>query len=196
MEDAPFDVPACLERVRQNDEAAARLLVEHLYPCVIRVVRARLPRRQSEEDLAQEIFLKMFAKLDQYQGNCPLEHWVSRIAVNHCLNALRAQSIRPEWRWADLSQEEADALDAVASSPDANPHPAQALGARELVEKLLGALAPEDALLLRLLELEERSIAEVKALTGWSGTRIRVRAFRARRKLNQRFATLAREGKL
>ncbi len=196
MDDTSFDVQACLERVRQRDQTAARELVEHLYPLVIRIVLSKLPWRESEEDLTQEIFLKMFSKLDQYQGSVPFEHWVSRIAVNHCLNALRAQKNRPEWRWADLTEEQANALDAVTTSPSEDPHPAQTIAARELVDRLLHTLHQRDQLLIRLLELEERSIEEVKQITGWSATLIRVRAFRARRKLNQRFGRLRKEGKL
>jgi len=196
MDEASFDLPACLRRVREQDQDAARALVEHLYPQVMRIVSTKLPRREAEADLAQEIFLKVFTRLDQYRGNVPFEHWVSRIAVNHCLNALRAQQSRPEWRWADLTAEQADALDAALTSPSDAPHPARVLGARELVEKLLQTLDPPDRWLIQLLELEEKSIEEVQQLTGWSSTRIRVRAFRARRKLNKTFEILKKSGKL
>lgn len=195
-EEGQFDLPSCLERVRQQDQDAARALVEHLYPLVIRIVRSKLPRRESEEDLAQEVFLKMFTHLDRYQGAVPFSHWVSRIAVNHCLNALRHRKVRPEWRWADLSEEQAQTLDAVLTSTTEDSHPIHAVGARELLDRLLSALDPHDQMILRLLELEERSIEEVKQLTGWSAVRIRVRAFRARQKLNRRFGKLKQEGKL
>ncbi len=66
MDDDSLDVQARLERVRQGDQAAARQLVEHLYPLVIKIVLTKLPRRESEDDLTQEIFLKMFSILDQY----------------------------------------------------------------------------------------------------------------------------------
>jgi RNA polymerase sigma-70 factor (ECF subfamily) len=196
MDEASFDLPACLRRVREHDEDAARALVEHLYPQVMRIVSTKLPRRGAEEDLAQEIFLKMFTRLDQYRGEVPFDHWVSRIAVNHCLNAMRAQNSRPEWRWADLSIEQAETLDAVLTSSSETPDPAQALGAREIVERLLGELDPADRWLIRVMELEEKSIDEVRKLTGWSPTRIRVRAFRARRKLNKVFENLRKKGKL
>ena len=101
-----FDMAACVARVRQRDEDAARLLLNQLYPLVIKLVRAHLPRRTSEEDLAQVIFMKIFAKIDQFSGTVPFEHWVSRIAVNTCLNQLQAEKIRPELRWADLSEDE------------------------------------------------------------------------------------------
>src|ERR1700758_5733237 len=115
-DEQPFDVAGCLERVRGRDQIAARELVEHLYPLVIRIVRAHLPRRVSEEDLAQDIFLKMFTRLEQYQGAVPFPHWVSRIAVTTCIDQLRAQKRRPEFRWADLSENEAEVLDNVLTS--------------------------------------------------------------------------------
>jgi RNA polymerase sigma-70 factor (ECF subfamily) len=188
-DDAPFDLPGCLARVRRRDQAAARELVEHLYPLVIRIVRGRLPRRTAEEDLAQEVFMKMFARLDQYQGAVPFPHWVSRIAVTTCIDHLRAQQRRPEFRWADLSEQEAEVLDAVTADETA-ARPADALAARELVDKLLGQLKPEDQLVIRLLDLEQKSMVEVRELTGWNIPLIKVRVFRARRKLRQLFKAL------
>jgi len=191
-----LDVADCLARVRGQDQDAARSLVEHLYPTVIRIVRANLPRRAAEEELAQDIFVKMFQKLDQFRGDVPLEHWVSRIAVNHCLNAIRAQKSRPEWRMSDLSEEQAAALEAATVDHSHDPDPALQTGARELVDRLLEALIPEDRLLIRMLEIEDLSVDEVRQRTGWSATLIRVRAFRARQKLNKRFRRLRTEGRL
>lgn len=179
-----FDEAACLRLVRQRDEAACRKLVEHLYPAVIRIVRAHLPRRDAEEDLAQEVFLKMFARLDQYRENVPLEHWVSRIAVTTCYDKLRAQQRRPELRRADLSEEEAERIDRItADTADATK--ASAFAARELVGHLLERLNPADRLVITLLELEQRSIEEIRQVTGWNRSLIKVRAFRARQKLRR-----------
>lgn len=188
----PIDLAGCLERVRQHDQAAARELVEHLYPLVIRIVRAHLPRRVAEEDLAQEVFLKMFSRLDQYQGAVPFPHWVSRIAVTTCIDHLRAQKRRPEFRWADLSDNEAQLLDSVMTNENevaAN----DAMAAHELVHKLMAQLRPEDQLVLRLLDLEQRSINEIADLTGWNRSLIKVRAFRARRKLQKLFQELQKK---
>src|SRR6478736_6004172 len=112
----PFDLAGCLDRVRQRDQTASRQLVDHLYPLVIRIVRSHLPRRVAEEDLAQDIFLKMFTRIEQFQGNVPFTHWVSRIAVTTCIDQLRSQKRRPEFRWADLSEKEADVLDNVLTN--------------------------------------------------------------------------------
>ena len=194
VEDEPFDFAGCLERVRARDQAAARQLVEQLYPQVIRIVRSHLPRRVAEEDLAQEIFLKMFSRLDQYQGAVPFPHWVSRIAVTTCIDQLRAQKRRPEFRWADLPEEQADMLDNVVTD-QRDTAPGEALAARELVEKLLAQLKPEDQLVVRMLDLEQKSLAEISALTGWNQTLIKVRAFRARRKLQKFFKELQQQEK-
>jgi len=193
-EDEPFDFAGCLERVRARDQAASRQLVEQLYPQVIRIVRSHLPRRVAEEDLSQEIFLKMFTRLDQYQGAVPFPHWVSRIAVTTCIDQLRAQKRRPEFRWADLPEEQANMLDNVVTD-QRDTAPGEALAARELVEKLLAQLKPEDQMVVRMLDLEQKSLAEISAITGWNQTLIKVRAFRARRKLQKFFKDLQQQEK-
>ena len=179
-----FDEADCLQRARAQDESACRELVEHLYPAVIRIVRAHLPRRDAEEDLAQEVFMKMFARLDQYREKVPLEHWVSRIAVTTCYDKLRAQQRRPEWRRADLSTEESERIDRMAADT-ADETEADASAARELVEQLMARLNPRDRLVITLLDLEQRSIAEIRSVTGWNSSLIKVRAFRARKKLRR-----------
>jgi RNA polymerase sigma-70 factor (ECF subfamily) len=190
-DDPPFDLAGCLDRVRRQDQSAARELVEHLYPLVIRIVRSHLPRRVAEEDLAQEIFLKMFTRLAQFQGAVPFPHWVSRIAVTTCIDHLRAQKRRPEFRWADLSETEAEVLDNVMTNE--NDVPANdAMAAHELVHKLLNQLKPDDQLVIRMLDLEQKTIAEISQITGWNQSLIKVRAFRARRKLQKLFQELQR----
>ena len=189
LDDESFDLAGCLERVRKADQKAARELVEHLHPMVIRIVRARLPRRGGEEDITQEIFLKMFTRIAQFQGNVPFTHWVSRIAVTTCIDHLRAQKRRPEFRWADLSENEANVLDAVLTNEN-DVTVGDALAAHELVHKLLDQLNPEDRMVLQFLDLEQKTLAEVSELTGWNITLIKVRAFRARRKLQKLFVEL------
>jgi len=142
--------------------------------------------RSSEEDLTQEVFLKLFTKLDQYQERAGIgfEHWVSRLAVRTCLDALRAEGRRPELRMADLSEDQTKMLDFLvgneAAPPDSAPGPV-----RELLEKVLSQLRPDDRLVIGLLDLEDRSVKEIAAITGWSVTLVKVRAFRARRKLRK-----------
>jgi len=187
-----LDVAACVERVRQSDEEAARALVRELYPLVMKIVRSHLPRRTDEEDLAQMVFAKIFAHIEQYSGVVPFEHWVSRVAVNTCLNQLRSEKCRPELRWADLSLDEAETLERVVARAK-GPDPSEHLAARELAHKMLEVLSPKDRLILTMLDLEEHSVEEIRAATGWNASLIKVRAFRARMRLRKQFAKMMKE---
>ena len=192
MAEADLDVRGCLECVRQGDEDAARALMAHLHPLVLKLVRAHRPRRSSEEDLVQTVFMKVFTKLDQYAGAVPLEHWVSRIAVNTCLNQIQHERVRPELRLADLTEEEEQVVHTLASShSDLPTESSQA--SRELVGQLLERLKPEDRLVITLLHLEGKSVEETSRLTGWNATLVKVRAFRARHKMKQHLETLLKE---
>src|ERR1700756_6047068 len=103
---ADFDAAELVQAALRHDDEAARELVRRLYPLVAKMVRSHRPRRTSEEDLFQMIFIRIFQKLSQFSGKVPLEHWVSRIAINTCLNQIAAEKVRPELRLADLSEEE------------------------------------------------------------------------------------------
>src|SRR5436190_14117720 len=126
---------ALVDRARGDDSGAARELIRQLYPLVAKIARAHRPRRTAEEDLCQMIFVKVFQNLHQYSGKVPISHWVSRIAVNTCRNALAAEKARPELRYADLSEEQAAMLENLASDNALSPD--RKLAARDLVEKLL-----------------------------------------------------------
>lgn len=189
MADDP-DVSALVAAALRDDEEAARALVRRLYPFVVKLVRSHRPARAAEEDLCQMIFIKMFQKLPQFSGAVPLEHWLSRIAINTCLNAIAAEKARPELRRADLSEEQAAVIDNLASTSDA-PGADEQLAARDLVAHLLAALKPAERLVIGLLHLQQKSVEEVARLTGWSKPLVKVRAFRARQKLKQQLARLS-----
>jgi RNA polymerase sigma-70 factor, ECF subfamily len=184
-----LDVAALVAGALRDDEGAARGLVQHLYPLVAKRVRSHRPQRAAEEDLCQMIFIKVFQKLSQYSGAVPLEHWVSRIAINTCLNQIAAEKARPELRRADLSEEQAAVVDNLASS-SSELGPDQQLASRDLVAHLLDTLKPTERLIIDLLYLQQKSVAEIRKLTGWSGPLVKVRAFRARQKLKEQLARI------
>ena len=193
MSDAPAEALTVLvARVRARDEDAARALMDRLHPLVLKVVRGHLPWRTSEEDLVQTVFMKVFTNIEQFEGRVPIEHWVSRIAVNTCLSAIKAEKSRPELRWADLSEEAQAVVESLASDRMEGGENGGA-AARELVNDLLGRLNPADRLVVTLLHLEEKSVAEVRARTGWSTALVKVRAFRARKKLQKILAQLEKK---
>ena len=136
--------------------------------------------------------MKIFTKLDQYSGAVPLEHWAARVTVNTCLNQIDKERVRPELRMADLSETEEEVVQALASSDEEIP-PSQSIASRELVAKLLDSLNPADRLVITLLHLEGKSVQEVREMTGWSISLVKVRAFRARLKLRKRLSALLKE---
>jgi len=184
------DAGALVQAALRNDDEAARELVRRLHPLVAKLVRAHRPRRTAEEDLCQMIFIKVFQKLSQFSGKVPLEHWVSRIAVNTCLNQIEAEKARPELRYADLSEEEQAVVENLATSAR-ELAPDERLASRQLVEHLLGLLKPAERLAIDLLYLQGRSVEEIRKITGWSVALIKVRAFRARQKMKDQLAKIS-----
>jgi len=184
------DAGALVEAALRHDEEAARELVRRLYPLVSKMVRSHRPRRTSEEDLCQMIFIRIFQKLSQFSGKVPLEHWVSRIAVNTCLNQIAAEKVRPELRHADLSEEEEAVVENLATSSE-ELAPDRQLASRQLVEHLLDLLKPVERLVIDLLYLQGRSVEEIRKITGWSAPLIKVRAFRARQKMKAQLTKIS-----
>ena len=179
---ADLDPAELVQAALRHDDEAAHELVRRLYPLVAKMVRSHRPRRTSEEDLCQMILIKVFQKLSQFSGKVPLEHWVSRIAVNTCLSQIEAEKIRPELRHADLSEEQQAVVENLAASSD-ELAPDRQLASRQLVEHLLQLLKPVERLVIDLLYLQGRSVEEIHQITGMGVAAIKVRAFRARQKM-------------
>src|SRR5438477_4140019 len=179
---ADLDPAELVQAALRHDDAASREMVRRLYPLVAKMVRSHRPRRTSEEDLCQMIFIKIFQRLGQFSGKVPLEHWVSRIAVNTCLNQIESERVRPELRQADLSEEERAVVENLAASSD-ELAPDRQLASRQLVEHLLQFLKPVVRLVIDLLYLQGRSVEEIHQITGLGTAAIKVRAFRARQKM-------------
>ena len=187
-----FDIDSCLERVRANDQQAAKELVNFLHTKVIKIVKSRKPWRMADEDLMQEIFLKMFARIGQYHGDMPFAHWVSRIAVNTCIDQLRYSRRRPEYRMADMSEEEADiVLQSMCNQQSFAAN--DTLARTELVHMLLEKLKEDDKMVLVMMDIEKKSIVEVATATGWSCSKVKVKACRARKKIQKLFEELKQE---
>ena len=183
------DADALVTRALRHDDEAARELVQRLYPLVAKMVRSHRPRRTSEEDLCQMIFIKIFQKLSQFSGKVPLEHWVSRIAVNTCLSQIESEKVRPELRHADLSKEEQAVVENLAASSD-ELAPDRQLASRQLLEHLLETLKPAERLVIDLLYLQGHSVEEIHEITGMGIAAIKVRAFRARQKMKTQLAKI------
>ena len=177
--------------VLNGDTASFEPLVKKYQPRVFATAR-RYARRESEvEDIVQEVFLKAFQKLGSFRGDAPFEHWLMRLAVRTCYDFLRAHQRNRELSITDLSDDEGDWLERFAADPTDSAENAAA--ARELVERVMAHLSPAARLVITLLEIEDRSLKEIAALTGWSVAVVKIRAFRARAQMRKCLEKLARE---
>lgn len=189
------EVDAWIRGTIEGNDDASRALLDFLYPQVMSIVRARLPRRGCVEDLSQDIFIRVFQKLGQYSGKVPLKHWVSRVAVNMCTNAYHKARANQELRLADLGEEEARVIESLATS-DEELEPSQSWAARELVDKLLDTLNTNDRLLVDLICLRGFTYQQAFEQTGWNISAMKVRMFRIRKRLEKTLQRLSREDAL
>ena len=183
--------PELIAAVLNGDVASFEPLVKKYQPRVFATAR-RYARRESEvEDIVQEVFLKAFQKLRSFRGDAPFEHWLLRLAVRICYDFLRAHQRNRELSLSDISDEEGDWLERFAANPSDAAENAAA--ARELVQRVLAQLSPAARLVLTLLEIEDRSLKEIAAMTGWSVAVVKIRAFRARAEMRKSLEKIARE---
>ena len=183
--------------MRNGDESAFAEIVRRFSPRVFRVASRFFRRREQVEEAAQEVFLKAFTELDSYEGRGSLEGWLTRIATNTCLNLLRSAKRRPELTVADLTTDETDWLDHKLTDAASERHQAieRNLVAADLAERVLATMSPDDRLVLTLIDGEDASVKEVAELTGWSQAKVKVQAFRARRRMREAVEKLLAGGR-
>ena len=137
------------------------------------------------EEAAQEVFLKAYTQLGSYEGRGSMEGWLTKIATNTCLNIVRGEKRRPEQIVSDLTENENEWLDEKLSTAASEQHRSaeRDLIAADLADRVLGVLSPEDRLALTMIDGNDATIKEVAEMTGWSESKVKVRAFRARRRV-------------
>jgi RNA polymerase sigma-70 factor (ECF subfamily) len=177
--------------VLKGDSASFEPLVQKYSPRVFATAR-RYARRESEvEDIAQEVWLKAFEKLNGFRGEAPFEHWLMRMTVRTCYDFLRGHQRNRESSFSDLSGPESEWLERFVTAPETAGENAEA--ARLLVGRVLERLSPQARLVITLLEIEDRSVKEISKLTGWSVPLVKVRAFRARAEMRKILAKMAKD---
>jgi RNA polymerase sigma-70 factor (ECF subfamily) len=171
-------------QAQDGDESAFAEIVRRYSPRVFSVASRFFRQRSLVEEAAQEVFLKAFTQLGSFEGRGSMEGWLTRIATNTCLNMVRGAKRRPEFTVSDLTEDEQGWLDHKAGA-GAQPSVENSLVATDLADRLLAVLSPEDQQALLMIDGEDASIKEVAEVTGWSESKVKVRAFRARRKVRE-----------
>ena len=174
--------------VRAGDSSRFEELVVRHSPRLFGLARKYVRREADVADVVQEAFLRAFRRLDSWRGDAPFEHWLTRLAINCCYDHLRTVQRRPEDSLSDLTEDESAWMEHHGHSTHDDADSSAA--ARSLVGKILDQLSPASRMVIELLEIEERSMKEISALTGWNIPVIKIRAFRARAEMRRLLAKI------
>jgi RNA polymerase sigma-70 factor, ECF subfamily len=173
-----------VDLVIAGDEFAFEQIFDRHKRMVASIGTRYFRRPEQIEEIIQLSFAKVYIELTRFRGEheLSLASWIARISTNACFDALRSEKRKPEDLCCDLTDGEAEALAVFASNtPDAE----KSMLDRDLTEKLLSRVAADDRALLEMLYVEEMSIAEISSLTGWSQSKVKVRAWRSRNALRR-----------
>jgi RNA polymerase sigma-70 factor, ECF subfamily len=197
--DTPSGIVTPMERTEaeliaaavQGDAASFEPLIQKYSPRVFATARRYARLEREVEDIVQEVWIKAFQKLGGFRGDAPFEHWLMRLTVRTCYDFLRAHQRNRESAFSEISGPEDDWLERFAVAPESVSEHADA--ARQLVQRILEQMSPAGRLIITLLEIEERSVKDIAALTGWSVPLVKVRAFRARAEMRKILARIGRD---
>ncbi|MGD8242989.1 MAG: RNA polymerase sigma factor [Desulfobacterales bacterium] len=185
-----------VDQTREDQTVVAQVLAgevnafEHLFAKyrghVTAVVRRHVPGDRVAENV-QDAFVRAFQSLDGWKANAPFRRWLSTIAVRTCYDFWRQQYRSREIPMSRLSEAHQEWLQNSLS--DQSRDDWEALGrqneAREILDWALDRLGPEDRMVLELVYLEGLAVKEAARLLGWSTANVKVRAHRARKKINR-----------
>jgi len=174
-----------LVRLCQNGTAQAAAeafseLVRRHQRRVFSVVSRVLRRREDAEEVSQQAFLKAYVAIRKFDLRSAFSTWLYKIAVNECFDWLRKKKVRPLVFESELSDEQTARLDVYAARDRAPENPEERAEARELAERLLAVLSPEDREMLLLKEVEGLGVQEIAEVFELNVNTVKVRMFRAR----------------
>ncbi|MCL4524129.1 MAG: sigma-70 family RNA polymerase sigma factor [Acidobacteria bacterium] len=182
-------------RAQRGETAAYEELLHAHLQRVFAVVGGILRRSEDVEDVVQQVFIKVYVSIRQFDLRSTFSTWLYKIAVNECYDYLRKKRVRRLVYEADLSEEQVRQLEAFESGMGAAP-PADAsrrAEMRQLTERLLDELQEDDRHMLVLKEVEGLSVEEISAALGINVNTVKVRMFRARGRLVEIYRKRLRE---
>lgn len=175
-----------IERARSGDDAAFGQVVSVYRKRILGTISRLIGRPEDVEDVAQDVFLRLYFSLTQLRTAEVFEPWLYRLTVNACYDYLRRQRRRHESRMSDLSEQQVMMADAVAGGK-ADQDEQYHRGIREFVDTLLSGVSEEDRILLILKEVEGLSLKELEQIYNVKENALKVRLFRARQRVLKAF---------
>ena len=175
-----------IKRAQQGDSAAFNDVVLAYRKRILGTITRLIARPEDVEDVAQEVFLRLYFSLDQLRTAEVFEPWLYRLTVNAAYDYLRKQRRRLEFRMSDLSEQQVMLADAAAGGK-AERDDQYVKKIRESVDSLLGAVSEADRILLMLKEVEGLSLKELEKIYKVNENALKVRLFRARQRVLKAF---------
>src|SRR5215470_3070899 len=182
---AAADEHRLVRRAQKGDKESFEILVERHQHRVFAVARGILKRQEDVEDIAQQVFVKAYFSLKRFDQRAAFSTWLYKITVNECWDLLRKRKARPLVYEADFSEEQSRQYSAVQREANKTPDTGDRMAMRERLESMLGQLDKRDRAMLVLKEVQGFSVEEIADSMGLNPNTVKVRLFRARRRIVQ-----------
>jgi RNA polymerase sigma-70 factor, ECF subfamily len=187
--------PELIERARAGDAAAFNQIVLAYRRRILGTISRQISRPEDVEDVAQEVFVRLYYSLDQLRTAEVFEPWLYSLTVNASYDYLRRAKRRSESRMADLSEQQVMMADSQAGSKQ-DQEERQKGQIREFVSALFEHVSEEDRLLLTLKEVEGLSLKELEQVYKVNENALKVRLFRARQRVLKAYKAAQADDKL
>jgi RNA polymerase sigma-70 factor (ECF subfamily) len=171
-----------IQKAQQGDAGAFNQIVSAYRRRIMGTISHVIGRPEDVEDVAQEVFIRLYFSLGQLRTAEVFEPWLYRLTVNASYDYLRKSRRRVESRMADLSEQQVMMADAVAGSR-AQSEESEKRRVRDTVQELLSTVSEEDRILLTLKEVEGLSLKELEKIYHVNENALKVRLFRARQRV-------------
>jgi RNA polymerase sigma-70 factor (ECF subfamily) len=171
-----------IAKAQQGDSGAFNQVVTAYRRRILGTISRLIGRPEDVEDVAQEVFIRLYFSLGQLRTAEVFEPWLYRLTVNACYDYLRKSRRRLEFRMADLSDQQVIMADAAAGTR-IQDEDTEKRRVRDTVSTLLGSVSEDDRLLLTLKEVEGLSLKELEKIYNVNENALKVRLFRARQRV-------------
>lgn len=175
-----------VRQVIEGDVNAFEYLLERYSALILGIVMRHIPRNRAEE-VAHDVFVRAYQSLPTYKYKSDFKHWLSKIAVRTCYDYWRKEYRSREHPFSDLTEDQQRWVDRATSAQSNQLQETECAKkeAREVLDSAMSRLSAEDRMVLELVHIEERPVKEAADLLGWSVAKVKVRAFRSRKKLRK-----------
>src|SRR4030095_3232832 len=180
---AAADERQLVRRAQKGDKEAFEVLVRRHQHRVFAVARGILKRQEDVEDIAQQVFVKAYFSLKRFDQRAAFSTWLYKITVNECWDLLRKKKARPLVYESDFSEEQSRQYTSTEREATKGPDTSDRMAMRQRLETMLGQLDKRDRAMLVLKEVQGFSVEEIAESMGLNANTVKVRLFRARRRI-------------